>query len=116
MDRIIKKYDHKFVKDGKRVSCTEIEIPLEEIPEDADFSKVYVQVMNVLYDDCHIHIRGFDCNQNIISVKIPKHIKFFLFRSMMSGQDSCIRLLKKQKYENECIKNKKEIGYDNIIG
>jgi hypothetical protein len=115
MRRIIKKYDHRFIKDGKRIFCTSISVPFSELPEDCDFSGLDVSITNVLYDDCHITIRGFDNNQNIISVEIPPVLKFLLYKAREQGQRVCVDLLTKHNFETDCIKFKKDIGYSNTV-
>jgi hypothetical protein len=115
MKRIIEKYDHEFIKDGNRICCTYIEIQLSELPEDCDFTGLEVIPINVMYDDCRIKITGFDINQNGFMIKIPNSIKFFLYKAREQGQKCCIELLEKYNYETDCVKNKKEIGYNNTV-
>ena len=115
MKRIIEKYDHKFIKDGKRIFCTHIEVPFSEIPDDCDFTGLDVSIINVLYDDCRIKITGFDENQNGFWIEIPNKLKFFLYKAREQGHDSCIELLQKYNYESNCIKHKIEIPYSNKV-
>ena len=115
MKRIIDKYDHRFIKDGKRIFCTFIDVPITELPEDCDFKGLDVTIINVLYDDCRIRIRGFDKNQNALFITIPDYLKFFLYKAARQGQDNCIQLLTKMSYETEGIKFNRPIGYDNTI-
>jgi len=45
MKRIIDKYDHRFIKDGKRLFCTGIDVPIGEIPQDCDLTGFEVTVV-----------------------------------------------------------------------
>ena len=115
MKRIIEKYDHQFIKDGKRIFCTYVTVPFSELPEDCDFSGLDVSIINVLYDDCHIAVTGFDSNQNGISVEIPPTLKFLFYKAREQGQSVCAELLTKHNFETNCIKFKKDIGYSNTV-
>ena len=115
MKRIIEKYDPYFIKDGKRIFCTSVTVPYSELPEDCDFSGLTVTPMNVLYDDCHIRIQGFDNNQNSISVEIPSTLKFLLYKAEEQGQKECFNLIEKFNFETRCIKSKKDIHYSNTV-
>lgn len=115
MKRLIEKYDHKFIKDDKRVWCTAINIPFNELPEDCSFGDYEVNIVNVLYDDCCIRIRKFDNNNNSIIIEIPNWIKEILFKSYNQGTDHCIEILHKLKYEETLVKNKQKIPYDNTV-
>lgn len=115
MRRVIKANDHKFIKNGRRVSCTAIHVPFNEIPEDCNFSEYETHVINVLCDDCYIRVKDVDVNQNSIIISIPKCIRELLFISHKDGLQSTIKILQKLGYEEEYIKNKQKIPYNNTI-
>lgn len=115
MKRLIDKYNNEFIKDGKRLWCTAIDIPFSEIPEDCDFSEYDVNIVNVLYDDCYIRVCKFDKYRNSIIIKIPKYIKELFYLSYYQGLDRCVELLHKLKFEEKLVKNKQKIPYANTI-
>ncbi len=114
MKRLIEKYDKEFIKDGERISCTGLDIDFSEVPDNCDFSDYEVDIINVLYDDCHIKVR-IDFENNRINIKLPNVIKHLLYLAFQQGQDRCRELIQKSIYESDCIKKKVPIGYDNVL-
>jgi len=138
MKELVEAYDHNFIKDGKRIFNTIVDVPFSELPENCDFSfdphngkqvlsrqvevdsttntiRLDISVMNVLYDDCLIWIRGFDTHRNCLQIKLPKTIQYFLYQAYNQGLRECIGQLEKMQFENCCTKFKQPIGYSNTV-
>lgn len=104
--------------EANKFSCMGTDIDWKDVPDDLDLTGHEVYVVNVLHPDgnppCHLSII-FSEYRNRINIQIPAWLKAAMFSAQMQGQESCIRLLQKQKYENDLTFKGEEIPYSNTV-
>ena len=118
-ETLIKTYLKEFVtEDGKDRLCTSFTIPFNSSLLDLELTDED-SVWNVIYENegVSIHINVDSAKQQFIRIiNIPNFIVSALFLSFQSATDSAVSLLQKKKYEDNCYKRNKPLGYDNPIG
>jgi hypothetical protein len=112
---------HLIVADieANKFSCMGTDIDWKDVPDDLDLTGYDVGVVNVLSPEgslpCCLAIT-FSEYRNRINIQLPMWIRLALFSAMTQGQNSCIDLLTKLKFENGLTHKGEEIPYSNTVG